>query len=246
MYDPAMVQPMRDELTSNGFEEARTAIDVSDYLDSDAKTTLFYVNSVCGCAAGIARPGIVDSLKSAIVPDKLVTAFAGNDKEAVTAMRDSFIGYAPSSPCAGLFRDGELVFMMERHQIEGQSQEVMSKILSSAYAKFCGPEVNESVEIFDPMASMEITVAKAKESIAKGDVAILDVREPFEIEAGSIEGFQAVTNELANTIVKEWDKSKEIIVYCAHGQRSLQAVQFLQSHGFDNAKSLQGGFAAWN
>ena len=246
MYDPGFIQPMRNEMTEAGFEEVRTADDVDGALADKDQSTLLFVNSVCGCAAGIARPAMIESLKNEIRPAKLLTAFAGNDVEAVNRARELFLPYPPSSPCAGLFRDGKLVHMVERHQIEGQTAEALAKIFSSAYDRFCGETINESVEIYDPLADLEVSVDEAREKISGNpDLALLDVREAWEAEKGKIEGSRLADNALGQEIVKSWPREREIIVYCEHGSRSMQAVQFLRQQGFENTRSLSGGFAAW-
>lgn len=246
MYDEMMVAPMRQELTGNGFEEAKTSEEVDAIMASKPKSVLMYVNSVCGCAAGIARPGLIQSLNNSIKPEKLITAFAGNDKDGVNRMRDLFVGYAPSSPCAGLFRDGQLVHMIERHQIEGQSAENLAKMLSTAYDRYCGPEVDTSVEVFDPVKSVQVLPHELEAKMeSNSDLAILDVREEFETEQGIIAGSVLVNNDVANDIVNNWKRDREIVVYCAHGSRSLQALQFLKQQGFENVWSLTGGYSAW-
>ena len=178
MYDPVMVQPMRDELTQVGFRELRTAEDVDALISQTEKPSLLFINSICGCAAGIARPAVIESLKHEVLPENLTTAFAGNDVEAVARARENFAGYPPSSPCVGLFREGQLVHMVERHQIEGQSMENLTKMLTSAYDKYCGEQIDESVEIYDPIAELQITIEAARERIsANSELALLDVRE---------------------------------------------------------------------
>jgi putative YphP/YqiW family bacilliredoxin len=245
MYDENMVRPMREELTDAGFREARSAEEV-DRVFSEEGTTLFFINSVCGCAAGIARPGVLASLHHSILPNKLVTAFAGNDVEAVNRVRKHSAGYPPSSPCAAVLRDGRVMHMVERHHIEGQSAENVARILKSAYDKYFGQEIDESVEIFDPVAALQISQEEARKRLAAGgDIAVLDVREPWEIRAGKIEGCIEVNQAKAQEIIQTWPRDREIIVYCQHGQRSLQAAQFFQNYGFENIKSLAGGYAAW-
>ena len=188
MYDENMVRPMREVMTDVGFQEARSAEDV-DRVFSEEGTTLFFINSVCGCAAGVARPGVLASLHHSILPNKLVTAFAGNDVEAVDRVREHFAGYPPSSPCAAILRDGRVMHMVERHHIEGQSAENVARILKSAYDKYFGEEIDDSVEIFDPVATLQISQGEARERLAtSGDIAVLDVRESWEIRAGKIEG----------------------------------------------------------
>jgi putative YphP/YqiW family bacilliredoxin len=246
MYDPAMVQPMRDEVVNAGFEEAKTAEDVNAIVNSNPKSTLFFVNSVCGCAAGTARPGAVEAMNAAIKPERIVTGFAGNDVDGVNAMRELMVGYPPSSPCFALFRENKLVHMIERTDIEGQSAETIGNILKTAFAKYCGESIDDSAAIFNPMADLVLSAETAK-AMYDGDdkPAMLDVREDYEIEAGSIEGYQKVTNELAQEIISTWPKDRSIVVYCQHGVRSVQAVQYLRGQGFTNAYSLEGGYDAW-
>ncbi|RMF57265.1 MAG: BrxA/BrxB family bacilliredoxin [Calditrichaeota bacterium] len=137
MYDPTLVQPMREELTSIGFKELRTPEDVDSAMQNSRGTTLLVVNSVCGCAAGQARPGVALALTNDIVPDNLYTVFAGQDPEATARARSYIKGYPPSSPSLALFKDGELVEMLERHQIENHSaQEVAAKLIE-IFQKHC-------------------------------------------------------------------------------------------------------------
>lgn len=138
-YDERMVAPMREELTRLGFVEARTAEAVDAQLAERSGTLLLVVNSVCGCAAGRARPGVTLALqRGAVRPDRLVTTFAGNDVEATARAREHFTGYGPSSPQMGLFRDGELVYMLERRDIEGREAPEIAGDLVAAFARFCG------------------------------------------------------------------------------------------------------------
>ena len=138
--------------------------------------------------------------------------------------------------------------MVERHQIEGQSAETVARVLTSAYNRYCGQEIDESVEIYDPVAELQISVGEARERIAaNADLTLLDVREPDEIEAqGKIEGAVMADNTLGQKIVNGWSRDREIIVYCEHGNRSQQAVQFLRNQGFNNTRSLAGGFSLWS
>jgi putative YphP/YqiW family bacilliredoxin len=136
-YMESMVQPMREELTRNGFKELKTADDVSAEFDHAEGTTLVVVNSVCGCAAGLARPGAVASLQNEKKPDHLVTVFAGQDKEATAKAREYFEGYAPSSPSFALLKDGKIMGMIERHEIEDSPLEEIVANLSKMYNKYC-------------------------------------------------------------------------------------------------------------
>jgi len=136
MYPPELVKPMREELSSFGFEEAQTAEAVTAVLAKEG-TTLVVVNSVCGCAARNARPGAKMSLENAKKPSNLVTVFAGVDKDAVNEARSHMLPFPPSSPCMALFKDGELVHMLERHHIEGRPADMIAENLKDAYNEFC-------------------------------------------------------------------------------------------------------------
>ncbi len=136
MYPAELVKPMREDLTNVGFEELQTAEAVDKAIAKEG-TTLVVVNSVCGCAAANARPGARMSLQNAKRPSHIVTVFAGVDKEAVDAARAHMIPFPPSSPCMALFKDGELVHMLERHHIEGRPAELISENLMDAYNEHC-------------------------------------------------------------------------------------------------------------
>lgn len=136
MYPEEMVKPMREELTTVGFEGLYTAEAVENAL-AQTGTTLVVVNSVCGCAARNARPGAKMSLDNSKKPEHLVTVFAGVDREAVDAARQHMFPFPPSSPAMALFKDGELVHMLERHHIEGRPAEVIAENLKEAYNEFC-------------------------------------------------------------------------------------------------------------
>ena len=136
-YPEMMIQPMREELTRLGVQELRTAEAVDQTLKNSKGTVMVIVNSVCGCAAGKARPGIALALQSDVKPDKAVTVFAGGDIEATERARSYFTGYQPSSPSIALMKDGELVFMMERRQIEGRYAEQIAQELKQAFNQHC-------------------------------------------------------------------------------------------------------------
>ncbi|WP_248724688.1 BrxA/BrxB family bacilliredoxin [Seonamhaeicola sp. ML3] len=136
MYPPELVKPMREDLTNVGFEELHT-VDAVDAALAKEGTTLVVVNSVCGCAAANARPGAKMSLQNSKKPDNIVTVFAGVDKEAVTKAREYMIPFPPSSPSMALFKDGELVHMLERHHIEGRPAELIAENLVDAYNEHC-------------------------------------------------------------------------------------------------------------
>jgi putative YphP/YqiW family bacilliredoxin len=137
MYDERIAGPMRTELTQLGFEETRTPQEVDAVLGEKKGTVLVVVNSVCGCAAGVARPAIALALDSDVRPDRMITVFAGNDREATQRAREYFVGYRPSSPSVALFRDGQLVKMVERHQIEGRAAHDIASELVGAFREYC-------------------------------------------------------------------------------------------------------------
>jgi putative YphP/YqiW family bacilliredoxin len=136
-YDPRMVQPMRDDLTNIGFTELLDTAVVDEVVGSKDGTLLVVVNSVCGCAAGKARPGVAKALQNQARPQHLATVFAGMEMDATNQTRGYFHGYPPSSPQIALFKDGELVHMMERHDIEGRDAEQISSILTGAFDEHC-------------------------------------------------------------------------------------------------------------
>jgi putative YphP/YqiW family bacilliredoxin len=137
MYDERFVTPMRQELTQLGVEEMRTAQEVDAKLANAQGTTLVVVNSVFGCAARNARPAVAKAIRNETKPDTLTTVFAGQDVDAVQRARSYFTGYAPSSPQIALLKDGRVVFMLERHQIEGRTADDIAKDLVGAFDKYC-------------------------------------------------------------------------------------------------------------
>jgi bacilliredoxin len=138
MYPELMVQPMREELTRIGFQELRTPAEVDSVLGKAQGTMLVVVNSICGCAAGKARPGVALALRNPVRPEILTTVFAGQDMEATERARGYFQEYPPSSPSIALLRDGKAVFMLERRQIEGRGPDEIAAQLTAAFDRFCG------------------------------------------------------------------------------------------------------------
>ncbi len=137
-YPEFMISPMREELTRIGVEELRTPEQVDKALADSEGTVMVIVNSVCGCAAGKARPGIALALQHDNRPDKVTTVFAGGDIEATDKAREYFTGYQPSSPSVALFKDGKLVYMLERRQIEGSGPQQIAQQLTNAFDQYCG------------------------------------------------------------------------------------------------------------
>jgi len=145
MYDEMMVAPMRQELTRLGIEETRTAEEVDAVLGEKNGTVMVVVNSVCGCAAGMARPAVAMALESSeVLPDKMITVFAGNDREATARAREYFAGFRPSSPSIALMKDGQVVKMIERWQIEGRQAHDVAAELVAAFKEHCAKAVSVS------------------------------------------------------------------------------------------------------
>jgi bacilliredoxin len=136
MYPEMMIAPMREELTSAGIQETRTPAELENAVKQKG-TTMVVVNSVCGCAAGRMRPGVRVALKHSVRPDRIVTVFAGQDREATDKARSYFTGYPPSSPSIGILRDGQLVYMMQRSDIEMSTPEMIASALTRAFDKHC-------------------------------------------------------------------------------------------------------------
>ena len=136
-YPEMMVAPMRDDLVRVGFAEMRTPEDVDSVLGTEKRPTLVVVNSICGCAAAMMRPAVYMSLQGEKKPEVLTTVFAGQDLEATDRTRDYIVGFPPSSPSIALFKDGELAYFMERHQIEGRLPEDIAADLRAAYEQHC-------------------------------------------------------------------------------------------------------------
>ena len=137
MYPPELVAPMKSDLTDAGFQELVAAEEVASVLDAKQGTTLVVVNSVCGCAAGNARPGVKAAVQHTKRPDNLVTVFAGVDRDAVAKAREYFAPYPPSSPSIALFKDGKLVHFIERHHIEGRHAQMIAENLVAAFEEYC-------------------------------------------------------------------------------------------------------------
>ena len=142
LYSPLIVKPMREELVAAGFQELETAADVDRWMATREGTALLVVNSVCGCAAGMARPGVRLALEHGVRPDRLATVFAGQDAEATAQARGKFPDIPPSSPSMALFKDGELVFFLPRHRIEGREREDVAQDLKNAFEEHCAAGEN--------------------------------------------------------------------------------------------------------
>lgn len=166
-YPEEDVKPMREELEAVGAKSLRTPQDVDAALTNQSGTTLVIINSVCGCAAGGARPGVSAALQNAVIPDQITTVFAGVDKEATARARQHITNYPPSSPSIALFKDGKPVYMMERHMIEGKTPAQIAEDLAAAFDKHCtkpGPSI--PAEAFEKLQFVQVCgtqlAAKAK------------------------------------------------------------------------------------
>ncbi len=137
MYNPELVRPMREELTRHGVIEMQTPTEVDELLGDKQGTVLLVINSVCGCAAGAARPGVTLALKNSKLPERLTTVFAGQDKDATDRARSYLLGLPPSSPSVALLKDGKVVHMLHRQNIEGRSAEEIAKDLKDAFNTYC-------------------------------------------------------------------------------------------------------------
>ena len=137
-YPEEFIGPMRQELTQLGVQETRTPEDVDAVLGSQSGTVMMVINSMCGCAAGRARPGIALALRHAVVPETVATVFAGGDLEATARVREYLPDYPPSSPSVALFREGKPVFMLQRHEIENRDATEIAQVLTEAFDQFCG------------------------------------------------------------------------------------------------------------
>lgn len=146
MYDPEAVQWMRDELVAVGFQELLSTAEVDQAIEvKDDNIILVMINSICGCAAGSARPGVSLALQHNKIPDKLYTGFAGQERDAVDRIRQHIIGFPPSSPSIAMFKNGELIYFMQRYDIEGRSDKYIAEELKEAFDRFCsapGPSIS--------------------------------------------------------------------------------------------------------
>lgn len=140
LYEPGLIEPMREDLTRLGVQELRTPEEVDEAL-SQPGTALVVVNSVCGCAAREARPAVALALEHEVIPDRVVTVFAGQDVEATARVREYLTGHRPSSPALAILKDGDVVFMLERHQIEGRSAQEIGAEVTEAFDRFCATHI---------------------------------------------------------------------------------------------------------
>lgn len=140
-YPEQLIAPMRQDLTRHGVQETRTPREIDELLGPGSGIVMLVINSVCGCAAGKARPGVAEALRHSVLPDKVATVFAGGDVEAVARVRELAAGLPPSSPSVILFRDGKPVYMLHRHQIEGKEAPEIARTLTRAFDEYCANQV---------------------------------------------------------------------------------------------------------
>ena len=164
IYDPTAVEPMREELKRVGVEELLTPDDVEAALGSKNGTTLLVVNSVCGCAAGNARPGVMLALQNGVIPDRVTTVFAGQDRDATDRAREYLAPYPPSSPCIAVLKDGEVETILERHRIEGRGPQEIARDLVDSFDRCCtraGPSIpKEEFEKIVPVSICGSSIPK--------------------------------------------------------------------------------------
>ena len=245
-----MTTPMRKELTDEGILELKTADDVAAFFKENQESkrkSIVFINSVCGCAAGKARPGLLESL-SFLPKDVIVSSvFAGVDIQSTQAVRDYAVGIAPSSPSICFFIGTSLVHFVSRQTIEGTSANLLSLYLRNAYEKFFNKTVNADMPIPSPQELVEIEVEEAKKLLAEKSAQFFDCRSSEEREIEKIEGDTHMTSELSKSILAEKEKNanQTLIMYSNAGDRSFSAVSFFRSHGLENTYSLKGGYSAW-
>ena len=252
MYDENMVAPMRAELTEEGVRELNSQKAVDDFMDEvkkkEAKAVLFF-NSVCGCAAGTARPAFIASLRDLDKAILLATTFAGVDKEATDCARGYLEGVAPSSPSIAFFRGGDLVYFVDRLTIEGSDADILTDYLGSIYKKFFGSSIDHDLPITSPQEMLEVSVEEVKQWKNQGNrsVVFYDCRDISEHEQGALENSELMTNELAKQIIEQAQSLKDatMVFFSNDGQRSLQAVSFFRKYGLKGCLSLRGGYNAW-
>ena len=246
MYNPNVTKPMREELTRNGIKELKTPQEVNESLSNEKENHVVLVNSVCGCSAASARPALIESLQNSLKPQKVYTVFAGVDIEATEEARKFFQGYAPSSPSIAFFKDQQLIYMIERHQIEGFDMLSLLAFITSIYDKFYGEKINGSIQIKDPSKTLEMTPEEVKEKLEKKEIKLLDCRAQWEKDKAFIEGSEFLNESYFQNILKNWSKDALIVLYCHQGKHSHQVVRFFNQQGFTNVFKMTGGIQAWS
>jgi putative YphP/YqiW family bacilliredoxin len=221
MYDQSMVEPMIKELTDHGFESLTDANSVTEKLEKMSGTALVVVNSICGCAAGSARPGIVKSLENSIKPENLYTVFAGQYSEATNTARNFFHGFTPSSPSIALMKDGQVIHMLERTDIEGNDANSIAGTLSTAYNRHC--------ETITP----ETTIETLSERFPDFSAKIIDLCGTTAGALSSISG--KPTQELIYAIEDILDAEPDIIPVSFTPEGAAKFKEFREKEGQSNA-----------
>ncbi|BBM89874.1 hypothetical protein COTS27_01587 [Spirochaetota bacterium] len=247
MYNPTITQPIRDELKQVGIKELTTAEAVKDFMDQNPmETKAVLINSVCGCAAGTARPGFFKSLAhTKNSPKHIASVFAGVDVEAVTTFRTYLAGVPPSSPSLAFFKDKTLVYFLGRDSIEGASEGLLIDSLNLVYNKYFGDAIDETITVKDPFSLLERTKRELGGLMEAGKTTVLDCRDAATYEKEAIPNAKLLDEQSAHDIVQTWDKDRDLTVYCDHGDLSLRAALYLRKHGFTQVYFLTGGFTAW-
>ena len=245
MYPPEMTVPMKEELTQKNITSLENSSDVEEFMSKESRAKVLFINSVCGCSSRTARPGFIASLENKITPEQKGTVFAGVDVEATEKARSYINGYPPSSPSIAFFRDNQLVYFLERSDMERGNTEQLREMIGTIYDKFFGEEIDENIKIQNPSAVDELSVQEVKEGLDKKEIQLIDCRSPEERETALIENSILLTEESMQEI-QSWDKNSKIAIYCHHGNRSKQAVLFLKQYGFQNLYSMEGGIDFWS
>ena len=240
-YDPKLVQPMREELTCLGVQELRTAEEVDEVLGDSRGTTMVIVNSVCGCAAANARPAVALALQHNVNPERVVTVFAGQDVEATDQARKYFVGFNPSSPAIALQRDDELVFMLERHQIEGRAAAEIAQDLREAFDQFCAGEQVTTTRTSENgnMPMIQFTAAagdQIRTFIAEDEGADLSVRV-------AIPNPSPVSPEYELSLIDEADKQPDDKIFQTEGFAVVidrESAKIIEGTTIDWVETLEG------
>lgn len=245
MYDPESTARLRRELTDAGVVERFTAAEVDEAL-ACRETTLLFVNSICGCTAKTARPGLIAALKHPSRPEKAFTVFAGADRDATARAREHFVGHPPSSPAAALYREGRLVHFFHRHDIEGIDATAFTTMLVAAFQRYFGPAVDHAIAIPDPMSEIDIDPRDLRRLLdASPPPSLIDCRDESERRLAQIRGGIAFRPELIKEITEGWPRDRVAVLYCHTGRKSLTTLKMFRKFGFARFRRLRGGIDAW-
>ncbi len=246
MYPKDLTDPIKKEIEEKGIANLETATQVDDFIKKNQEgNAILLINSVCGCAAGIARPGLYKGLEHPLSPttSEVASVFAGVDSEATNKAREYLEGYPPSSPNLAFFRKGELMHVLERHNIEGLDLDSLNKVIGSIYDKFFSEEIKPEVKIYDPFSfnTIEVDELAALSEQAK----IFDCRSQEDFAQSAIPGSKLLDQAMADEMVSSWDKDTKIIFYCSDGSLSPKVVNYFKRYGFTNTFVLNGGYNSY-